>query len=354
MTVLDARAALRGFGARLTEGGEAVEVASFGEPSVEADALRGGAGVLPRPSRATWEASGTQALDYLHRMLTQDLRSLQPGTSRYALSLTREGRILADLLVVHGGERLLLDLDARAAVSAIPALERYVIADDVAFADRSEGWARLVLAGPSAPESVRRATGREPPAPGHLARLPLAGVETVVVRHDLGERPALHWFVEAERFGDALGALVRDGGAAPVGEEAWDRARVETGTPGYGAELDERVIPNEAGLDGAISWTKGCYLGQEPVVMARHRGHPPSLLCRLKIEGPPPPRDSELVAEGRRAGRLTTVVPDPALPGSLALGYVRWDSAKAGVSLSTAEGATAVVTTVLVERGASS
>jgi folate-binding protein YgfZ len=341
-------AGLEAFGARVGPGG--AEVSSFGDPVGEAEALRGRAGLLPRPSRATWEASGSQALDYLHRVLTQDLRSLTPGHARYACALTREGRILGDPVVWHLGDRLLLDLAPRAASAAIPFLERYVIADDVVFADRSDAFARLVLCGPEAPEAVRDATGAEPPEPGRFARLSLGGGEALVLRRDVGDRPSFDCVVERPRFESAFAALAKVADVTPVGEEAWDVLRVEAGLPAFGAELDERVLPNEAGLESALSWTKGCYVGQEPVVMARHRGHPASLLCRVKVEAPAPARDTELLLDGRRAGRVTTAVPDPALPGSLALAYVRWDSAREGARLSLPDGSPATVTSVLVAR----
>jgi folate-binding protein YgfZ len=343
----DERAALERLGARVSDRLGGPTVSSFGDPAAEAAALRGGAGLLPRPGQATWRASGTQALDYLHRMLTQDLRSLAPGAARRACALTREGRVLADLVAWNLGDAVLLDLDPRAAEKAMPPLERFVIADDVVFADATAERSRLVLCGPEAPAALRAAAGIESPGEGRFARAALGGAEALVLRRDLGDRPRLEVVVDRPALAGALAALAGAPGVVPVGEEAFDRARVETGVPAYGAEIDERILPNEAGLEDAISWTKGCYLGQEPVVMARHRGRPPTLLCRLSIEGPPPERDAELLLDGRRAGRVTTAVPDPSLPGSVALGFVRHDVARASARLALPSGAVCLVTSVL-------
>jgi folate-binding protein YgfZ len=257
--------------------------------------------------------------------------------------------VLGDPVVWGLGDRALLTLSAGAAAAAIPLLERFVIADDVTFSDRTPAHACLALCGPAAPDGLARVLGSDPPPAGRFVRASLAGGEALVLRRDLGDRPAFEAVVERDRLGASADALGK-AGAVPVGTDAWDVARVETGTPEHGAELDDRVLPNEAGLDDAISWTKGCYLGQEPVVMAHHRGHPPSLLCRLSIDGSPPARDTELLEDGRRAGRLTTAVPHPSGAGSLALGFVRWDSARDGAVLALPSGARATVSSVLARR----
>jgi folate-binding protein YgfZ len=161
------------------------------------------------------------------------------------------------------------------------------------------------------------------------ARVPLAGAEALAVRHDLGSLPTLHVVVPRAFFGAALDAL-RARGARLAGESAWDALRVDEGVPRYGAEIDARVLANETGLDVAISWTKGCYVGQEPVVMARHRGHPPALLARLSIGGDAG-AGATLRSREHRAGRLTTVVSRPG--GARALGYVAYAFARAGERL---------------------
>ena len=115
--------------------------------------------------------------------------------------------------------------------------------------------------------------------------------------------------------------------ATPAGEHVLERARAEQGVPAYGAELDERVLPNEARLEDALSWSKGCYPGQEPVVMAKHRGHPANLLVRLAFGAPtPPPVGAILMSGGKPVGRVTTAVPGTG--GPIGLGYVRHALAK--------------------------
>ncbi|HVG93751.1 MAG TPA: glycine cleavage T C-terminal barrel domain-containing protein, partial [Planctomycetota bacterium] len=172
-------------------------------------------------------------------------------------------------------------------------------------------------------------SGARVPAVLEAAAGALSGAGALVARCDLRSRPGARIAVPAAARDAVLEALLASGGA-PAGEEAFDVARVETLTPWWGSETDERVIPNEAVLDAAISWTKGCYLGQEAVVMARHRGHPPSLLVRLAVEGAAVPAPgTPVLREGRAVGRVTTAV--AGRDGrARALAYVRWDDAKAG------------------------
>jgi folate-binding protein YgfZ len=116
--------------------------------------------------------------------------------------------------------------------------------------------------------------------------------------------------------------------------------RVAEGVPAWGYEVDERVLPNEAALESALSWSKGCYPGQEPVVMARHRGHPPHRLVRLAVDAPtPPPPDAPLVRDGRPVGRVTTAV--RTREGVRALGYVRHALVREGDAFAVGDGATA-------------
>src|SRR5262245_44835018 len=274
-------------------------------------------------------------------MLSQDLASLAPGGARPPCFLTREGRVLADLVVWRLADRLRLVLDADAAGKALPALERYVIADDVAFDDATASWALLLLFGDGAPAALS-AAGIAVHAAGSFAEVRLGGQDALLLRRDLGAIPAFEVLVPARGASAAHDALAALEGVAPGGETDVDAARVTAGVAAWGAEVDERTMPNEAGLEDALSWTKGCYLGQEPVVMARHRGHPPSLLVRLSFTGDVPARGTALLSDGRPVGRVTTA------GRGAALALVRHDLAKAGAALSLERAAgTATVAAVL-------
>ena len=321
-------------GARLGDRAGRRAVLQFGDPVAEAEALRSAAGGVPLGGLAAWQATGGAAQAFLHRMLTQDVRSLAVGDGRPALLLDARGRIQGDPFVWRLADRYVLTQEPAAAVRAMPMLEHYVIADDVTWRDVSAEWETILLAGATTPEVLERAG----PA--------LRALGALVARADLRERPGGRVLVPAGAA-DALMVLA-NAGVRPAGEEALDRARVETGTPWYGAELDDRVLPNEAGLDAAISWTKGCYVGQEPVVMARHRGHPATLLVGLSIgTGPVPPREAALLLDAKPVGRVTTALARPAGPGADALGFVRHEHARVGAAFALeGSGALATVTAV--------
>ena len=268
----------------------------------------------PLPDHRVIEVAGADAGEFLHRMLTQDVRSIEAGSGRAALLLTVRGRVVGDPYVWSLGDRHALALDARAAEAVISALERYVIADDVTFADRTAEWTtglHLLGEGPLSADPTPR-SGVRPFGAWHARARLLRPEEAVALEREL--RAARTREVEGPSF-DAL--------------------RVEAMAPWFGAEIDDRILPNEAALDGAISWTKGCYLGQEPVVMAKHRGHPPTRLVRLEIAGVAvPDRDAPLTDGPRSVGRVTTAVRSADGTAIRALGFVRHDLATVGRRLS--------------------
>lgn len=290
-------------------------------------------GGLVLTGRRIVSVTGADRVDYLHRMLTQDIAGLGALRGAPACYLSVTGRILAHMLVWNLGERLLLDVAPGASPEALPALERYVIADDVTFEDRSAGCVRALVVGPG-PGSRARELGR-------IETLELGGVRAWLLPLAFGRRVALHVLAESEPTPQVLARFAQLG--LSWTEAELDAARVEEGVPAAGAELDERILPNEARLEDAVSYAKGCFPGQEPVVMARDRGHPPTLLVRLTLETPALPLAGTALLDGERAvGRLTTVA--PGRDGrSAALGFVRHALARAGQRLGVAGGGTAEV-----------
>jgi folate-binding protein YgfZ len=337
------RAYLVARGARFEDRGGREALCDLGDVVGEAHALAGGAGLLVRAGRAFLHVEGADRVDFLHRMLTQDVRGLAEGRAAYACLLTVRGRVLGDLLVWHLGDRLALDLDGGALGAVLPALERAVIADDVRFTDAGDDVARLALAGPRAP-AVLEDLGAAVPTPGAHVPLPFGGPDARILRFDLGRRPAYEILAHAGAA-PALLDLLAGHGARLVGEAAWDVARVEEGVPAFGREIDGAVLPLEVRLgDTALSWSKGCYPGQEPVVKARHRGRPPNLLVRLRFDTPaPPPAGAALALDGHAAGRVTTAVRAGGDGPPVGLGIVRTPLAGGGAVLEVAGGGTAVV-----------
>ncbi len=323
-------AALVALGARAGARGGRVAAGSFGAPDAEVAAARDGVAAVPLAGFAVHAVTGADARAFLHRMLSQDVKGIAPGDGRPATFLDVRGRVQGDPVVCATATGFLLAEEPAAAARVVPGLEHYVIADDVGFADVGAAHDVVVLVGAAAP-AVAAAAG---PA------LRAAGAAVA----SLGWRRGEASMVVAPAAAGAFAALLA-AGAVAAGEDALDAARVAALAPWFGAELDDRVLPNEAVHDAAVSFTKGCYLGQEPVVMARHRGRPPTTLVRLAVDGDAvPPRDAALAHAGRRAGRVTTAVASAGRVAALAL--VRTDLARPGVAFALDDGRAAGVEAV--------
>lgn len=302
----------------------------------EAAVLLADCGIVAREDLVRIRVTGSDRIDYLHRMLTQDIAELAEGAATYACLLTVRGRILGDLFVWNRADHLLLEMPRAAQAAVMTPLERYVIADDVVFEEMSPSRSpgeRHTVAGPKA-EARLRAVGISPPAQSQITAE--AGLETL--RYDRRGLP------QFELLGPLDALDLSRAGIPAVGMRALEIARVQHGIPVFGAELGEDVLFNEAGLEEAVSWTKGCFPGQEPVVMARHRGKPPRRLVQLDCDAAEP--GSALLHDGKVVGRVTSAAPQVDPWPAAALGYVRHALAECGATFEMETGGAAVVRAV--------
>ncbi len=273
------------------------------------EAVRRGAGLFVLADRGVIEVTGDDRSRWLDGMLTNDVASLVPGSGCPALLLTRQGRIIALFHALCFADRFWLETARDAVAPAVAALEKLIIADDVALRDASPRLARLALEGPAAAQVLAAACGR-PVAlePGHFTELAEREIGAPVVAAAFGfsGEAAFQLLVPAEhadRVADALRAAGSGLGLVEGDAESLELLRVEAGTPRFGAEIDESVLPDEARLGDAVSTTKGCYIGQEVVARVRSRERLNHLLVGLRLPGGPPPAPgAELQAEGRRVG----------------------------------------------------
>lgn len=303
-----------------------------------ARAARDGAALFRRADAGLVEVTGADRVRWLDGMLSNDVAGLEPGPERSgcpALLLTRKGRIVADPHVLLRPEALWLALARAAAAVAIETLERFVVADRVELADRSDAWERLALEGPAAPELLDAAAGRPLGlAPGATADAELAGTAVVVAAYGM-TRGGRQIFVPAGSA-ERVAAALRAAGAAEAGSEALEILRIEAGTPRLFAELDESVLPAEAGLGHAISTEKGCYTGQEIVARLASRGRVNHRLVGLALGGAPVPAPGDAIRDGEReVGEVTSACLSPRA-GAVALGFVRATSAAPGTRLDVA------------------
>jgi folate-binding protein YgfZ len=308
----------------------------------QAAAVRRSVGWFRLCERALLEVAGGDRVRWLNGMLSNDVAKLAPGGARsgcYALLLTPKGRISADLHVLQRGDVFWLELAADAVARVTAQLEKYIVADDVRLADRSREFARLGLEGPRAADVVSPLLGGAPaPAPDSWLDATLGGARLALAAFGWSGESGYQLFVparSADAVAAALDAAVRACGGIGADAQALEVLRIEAGIPRLGAELDEDVLPAEANLiERAVSFTKGCYTGQEIVARLDARGQVQHLLVGLHFaDDELPAPGTELEAGGRRIGEVTSACRSAAA-GAIGLGYVRRDHAAAGTEVS--------------------
>ena len=278
-------------------------------------ALTEGCGLVDRSERGKLALTAPGAKEFLAGQVTNDTEALAPGSGCYAAFLTPKGKMLGDLRILDRGEELSLDTERVALQALFDMIRRFKIGYDVQLHKRTVERGLLSLLGPDAP----RIAGAETlPAVEHAnAAAELDGIATIVARTDTG----VDLICDAADTEELKRAL-RDRGAALASEAAAEIVRVEHGRPRYGIDLDETVIPQEGGLnERAVSFTKGCYVGQETVARLYYKGKPNRHLRGLRLTAPVEP-GAELRLGERSVGRLTSSVRSPA-HGPIGLALVR-------------------------------
>jgi len=303
-------------------------------------ALKQGCGLIDRSERGKLALTGTERKSFLAGQVTNDIEGLAAGHGCYAAFLTHKGKMLGDLRVLDveddGGDQpapaLLLDTGRATLQALFDLVRRFKIGYDVELHKRTVQRGLLSLAGPGA----RAIAGAEAvPVDEHFHRPgEIAGHRVRLIATDLG----IDVLCEADATEDVRAALVA-AGARPVSEDAAEILRVESGRPRYGVDVDDATIPQEAGLNArAVSFTKGCYVGQETVARLFYRGKPNRHLRGLRLSEPVAP-GAELRLGEKVVGKLTSSLVSPTL-GPIALALVRREAAP-GDTVEVAGGASA-------------
>jgi folate-binding protein YgfZ len=305
-----------------------------------ATAVRTGAGIFQLSGRGLIEVSGGDRVRWLDGMLSNDVTSLQAGGEHsgcYATTLTAKGRIVADMHVLVRGETFWLETDAAAVTGLLEHFERHLIADDVELRDIGSSVDRLAVEGPLAGQLLERAAGAALDLADDCCKVIRIGeAEVVTARYGWSGEVGFQLLVPAGS-GEAVAGEIEAAGSESIsmfmGEKALEVLRIEAGIPRFGAEIDETVLPAEARLGRAVARSKGCYVGQEVVARMEAAGRVSHLLVGLVMgEGPIPEPGSEITADGKRVGEVTSSCRS-ALAGSIALGFVRAAHSATGTEL---------------------
>jgi aminomethyltransferase len=319
----------------------------FGDPAAEYATLRAGAGLTDLSARGLLRVRGADRARFLHNLLSNDIQALRPAQGCYAAKLTVRGKMEAALRVLCLEDELRCDCEPGPAPQVFASLAKHLVRDRAQLEDESGRWALLAVHGPQA-AAVLQAAGFDPAPLGSLLQhgdAVLAGIAVRVVRADHCGAGGFDVWVQADGAAPLWRAL-RDAGARPVGLRALDVRRIEAGMPRAGTEITGETFPMEAGLDaGWISYTKGCYLGQETISRLHYLGHVNRQLCGLLVEdGAALSHGVRLLAADHEVGWVTSTAASPALRRQVGLGYVHREHAAAGTALAaeTAAGSAAV------------
>lgn len=308
-------------------------VLTYGEASAEYAALRKTAGIIDLSFRGRVCLTGADRARFLHGQVTNDVNKLKPGQGCYAALVNASGKIESDLNIYNLENELLLDFEPGLTPALLERFEKFIIADDVQAIDVSADYGLLSIQGPQS-EAVLGKTrlGINPPAEMlSVASLTDANYgEIYCTRNSRGPAIGFDLFVPvaalvavADRLVSAAGEI----GGRPVGWDAIETARIEAGLPRFGQDMEPANLASETGIENrAISYTKGCYIGQEVISRIRAYGRVAKGLRGLQFDGGVaqlPQKGDKIFAGEKEAGYVTSAVHSPTLHRTIALGYVR-------------------------------
>ena len=339
----------------------------FGDWLAEYRHLHDSVALLDKNYRAYLDFTGPDRVRYLNAILTNNIKDLRENHGTISLFLNPQGRILAEIETQALAEKLFCVSYALIREPLIAALDKYIIMDDVTLTDRTDDFASVALEGPKAALLAEELTGVDPADLAELETRPIS-VQRIPCR--LGKRSpggatSAEFLVDrshAEALWSILLEAARKHGGGPAGYQALNATRLEQGIPWYSYDFGEKQIPHEAGLqDSHISYTKGCYTGQEIVERVRSRGQVNRVRVTLKYDlagsgstaipgcALPAP-GTPLLSEGKEAGHTTRAAFSPALNAPIGMAYLRREKSTPGstVELGDPAGSAIVIATPIV------
>ena len=304
----------------------------------------GGAGLIDlSAARGRIRVSGSEAVMFLNGLMTNDMKSLAANHWMPAVFPTVQGRLIGAVRVIRGSEpSFLIDTETASHEAVLKTISRFTMAGDFKVADVTEETALLTVQGQLAGEVIEKVFETS------ASEIPVNGVSEVrqvtIIRATHTGENGFDILVDSAQKAELLQAL-EDGGAQPISDDTLEILRVEAGIARFGVDMDNTNVVPETNLDDAVSYTKGCYVGQEIIVRIKHRGHPAKKLTGLKFETDVQIESGAVInsTENQEIGRVTSAVISPRL-GSIGLGYVRYEQLTEGTRVIVSDGIEATVT----------
>jgi len=304
---------------------------NFGRDEAEYQTVRGAVGLIDMPHRALLQFTGPDRVPFLQGMLSNDVRALNMFDGQHAAILTQQGKIIAEVRVLCAMNSIYIDFWEPLKEKILSHLNRYLIADEVEIGDPSENWAMISVQGPRAPALLEKLfnTSELPFKPGAHGMIQFGASPICVVEANRFYEPGYDLIVAKSALVHVAEQLTETGSEFSglwVGEDAQEILRVEAGIPRYGVDYTEDNLLLEIGLKDTVSFTKGCYLGQEVIERIRSRGHVNKKLSGLVLDGDTPVASGSSIMTGEReVGKITSSARSPLLQRAIALGYVQKD-----------------------------
>jgi aminomethyltransferase len=294
------------------------------------EALRRGAAWMNLSARGRIAVRGRDRARLLHNLTSNDIKKLGAGSGCYAFLLSPQGRIQADLILLACDDHILLDTEPELREKIAQHIRRYIVADQVELEDVTAATCAIALEGPESALVLEKAGGATPG--GDYQHLPWreAG-DATTARISLTGQPGFRIYAAASAADEIIRRLAL-AGAQPATEEDARLVRLENGRPRYCEDIRDTSLPQETGQMHAVSFTKGCYLGQEIVERIRAQGHVNRKLVQLRLDSVAP-AGAKLTADGAEAGEITSSIYSPAQGNAVALAYVRANYAAPGQAL---------------------
>ncbi len=313
-------------GAQFTEGDSLPR--SYGDVRAEYAAIRRRVAVIDCSPEGKLEVSGKNSVQFINGLVTNEVKALAAGNGVPAAFLDTHGKVIALCRIYHPGPNLLVQLDATRREKIYKNLSRFLLAGEFFLTDVTEQKALISLQGSQSAALLESLTGQAISSEdGKISEATIADASVLMATHARCGEPGFDLFVAVESAPQLWQTLIECGqpfGARAAGQDALEIARIEAGVPREGVDVNETNILLEAGFENAVSYTKGCYLGQEIIARIHWRGQPAKRLLRLTVTAAevPPPGADLYASDGKKVGVITSSTRRPEDDQIIALGYV--------------------------------